>query len=1168
MKFSKLKKTVALLVCLTCMLSAMPLNVFATEEGQKTSGGASVNTQYGVGTQLSDQEKRNATLEGIRDGLGGSSKNSSLEEIEQLAISQGWIDSNGNLTDNAPEGTKESVFNAIEAAKDEKLYTTGDAKGAANFVAQDYENKTGEKLSEEALTNLEFVYSNSVYTDVDEQDAQWANANGQKIAFQIAVSPIVANMMTRAGYDDPVKFAQDLAAGKIDPTVAQDWEEWKKVNDVAANSNNGAGTHAKDDFMRDYFDKYPPASKNEWFTKYFNYILIQGQMIESLGGGYTLSVDDEGSLVFTSTDPGAAYRIFTISKYDMQINYTGFRAEYYRLYGENLSDEEIFKMITDYLQETKIIEEITSVVVDHDSYKEVLAYMNEAYTYIKEVTFTLSRADNKEIRHNEIPTITPQSFKENFIRFKDGNYYGTNVEMELKASGMSEAEQDLFKDLFEQPVFANDTHRRRATAYLYAYFCLEEWLCEVTGHPLEPSDTYLQFSQGTKIGRGQDAGWKVNGSRMTLTIDFYKSFVELSKVTGINVNDIIRNYMSDYTPSKWSQNGASAATSLDDIKISFTTHSGEIINNDTDYFGKNGRSTYTFGKGEVIGYVGFFDSNEESLPSFVSTKIKSYYSNNLSTIARELQEPTASVPQPGGIGRAYVAGQEPSSSAYWVSKEGKYLGTVHSETAFSKYFNGQRINTKMFKLGDETGTYGYVPFLVTERPEISSAFNVQVDAIEYTLFMPAQYTESRYSGETLIHPSWIYFSHREVPGMVKTITTTQDIVYLDTFNDAIENRHWGEEEGRYVKEFEKLSFKDPGYFLFFYGDLAGIEPVATQLDNAWNNIVQKNLRSDMLEYYSGYTYRKLNENGDGSFKNTDRLGAFPEFKQEPKKEMKEFLQVIEKEKHFNENIELQEKLKQYNFKYAVVENEEKGESYCYAIFGAALNYIETENFTDPHLCEGKINCRTVIDANGNKTETSDPAHQGHCKSCCKGNTYADPCPECTIYWDSRHICSKNDPNDLEPPHSHDDAKCCGYKVAYIKENYMPTVTFNDTHGNVVINSDYNKSNGIAQRIIGISDLGLNAMNGGVKTDHHRWAWASTFEAYPEGNGNDILDPIPPIDPTNPPSGGNPGSGGGGGGNPPNPGVTKPYPWPTPITPPGGLKLFAHIGKTIETFITV
>lgn len=1125
MKFSKLKKTVALLVCLTCMLSAMPLNVFATEEEQTTSGGASVNTQHGVGTQLSDQEKRNATLKGIRDGLGGNSKNCPLEEIEQMAISQGWIDSNGNLTDGAPRDIKESVSNTIEAAKNEKLYTTGDAKGAANFVAQDYEKKTGEKLSDETLANLELVYLNSVYTDVDEQDAQWANANGQKIAFQVAVNPIVANMMTRAGYDDPVKFSQDLAAGKIDPAVAQDWEEWKKVNDIAANSDNGAGTHAKDDFMRDYFDKYPPASKNEWFTKYFNYILIQGQMIESLGGGYTLSVDNEGNLVFTSTDPGAAVRIFTISKYDMQINYTGFRAEYYRLYGVNLSDEEIFKMITDYLQERDIIEKRISLVVDHDSYKEVLAYMNEAYTYIKEVTFTLTRADNKEIRHNEIPTITPQSFKENFIRFKDGNYYGTNVEMKLKASGMSKAEQDLFKDLFEQPVFANDTHRRRATAYLYAYFCLEEWLCEVTGHPLEPSDTYLQFSQGTKIGVGQDAGWKVNGSRMTLTIDFYKSFVELSKVTGINVNDIIRNYISDYTEPQWQEENSGY------LQISYTTHGGKL----KGYFGNTISASEVLKKANVEG--------SQNIGGW-------YYNCNIPKISRTIENPNPMNNKQYGIGRANT-GNTILTQAAWVTNPngGNYLGTVHSKTNFETYFNNQSINTSMFKLGDKTGVYGYVPFLVTNRPEISSAFNVQVDAIEYTLFMPCVFSETIKDPEndSIRHPSWIYFPHREVPSITTAATeafgASGGTCDLWDFKDATEENH---DDLEYTELYKKY-FTDPSYYLFFEegAKAAGVTPTTAALSSAREKLREYNLREDMLQYYAGFAYRKVHKGNSWDCK---YIGPFPGY---DSKSMAEFLADVAKQDNFTDDCPEALLLQKYNFSYATTTDPETNKTYCYAIFGPALTFNEGGLVPHDHS-----QCHMKDTDGDGVNDTIKHEHYSNEYGC------GHDCAYCEYYFDetNQHRCSKGTGRD------HLD-NCCVYVTPSVSGGAMPTILFNDTHGNLVINSNRQKSNNFAQPILGITDMGLNAINGGVKTDHHRWAWATTLEGIPDPDPDPDPEPTPPPpDPDpNPPTG---GGNGGGGGNPPNPGETKPYPWPTPITPPGGLKLFEHIGKVIETFITV
>ena len=627
---------------------------------------------------------------------------------------------------------------------------------------------------------------------------------------------------------------------------------------------------------------------------------------------------------------------------------------------------------------------------------------------------------------------------------------------------------------------------------------------------------------------------------MTLTIDFYKSFRNIANITGINVNDIIRNYMSDYSKPEWVKD-----TSMNDVlKTSFTTHDGTL---EGTYFG----SGY-FAKDEIPNAIGARD--------YDNITNDAYYSNTTQNINRTVSPQINNGDM--GIGNTYYK-NELYQKAYWGSGEGKYLGTVHSNTAFQKYFNNQKINTKMFKLGDNsTSIFGYVPFLVTNRPEISSAYNVQVDAIEYTLYMPAKASVPSINGKgedaVILNPSWIYFPHREVPAVYQGgYTTGYSTVPHWVYRDAIDIKHGGE-----TNELYKYYFKDDSYLLF-HESIGGSTPTKTALETMYSDLEKKNLRADMLQYFAGYAYRDVRKGNTW----VNNLGNFPGYIRE---DMKDFLEAVALQDNFTEDCAEAKLLKKYNFKYATVTDPETGKIYCFAIFGAALSYKEGGEDKHEH---GSCTSSTEIvynsdgsekkDANGNTVTKTETHHTSHCSTCCEGGVDGvSGCGDCEYYYDdaNKHKCSKGEGKGHKPD-------CCAYKTPEVSGGNMPTVTFNDTHGDVNP-SPIGNSNGYASILQGVNDLGLGAATGGIKSDHHRWAWPTTLEDIPDTDPDvdpnpDGTEPIPP-NPIKPSTGG----GNGGGGTTPDPYTVTPKPWPTPITPPNFLQLFDGKGIVIEDFISV
>lgn len=1106
MKFSKLKKTVALLVCLTCMLSAMPLNAFATEE---TENGVENMTFSTTDVNLSYTDEVGLILQVYK-----------VDDLDQLQSSHpGFFDESGNIDFNAVRSDTSNEGKKYRAARDELTKTTG-AQNNSNSIAEAvYRDKNGNDvpIDQEVVDTLARCYDEISWEKIPDDIKKKYNEDGVVPSAVGSVDEAVKVLMSEAGYTDTYTFVNDFLKGKGNSNIPDDvYDDFARYQNA---KNSPEEYYVKQGIVGN--TNYNPHQGID-FGQFCSYTAEMREYIEFCGGGDT-SIDGE-NLYLVADASGQESAVKNEVQFAISYDYEGFLIAWREL-NPGVTPEptlnEFLKACQDYLRGV-IIESQALVLKTEGNVLEVhdfFAY--ESYTYIRDVTFKLTRADGQSIKAQEVPKITPSEFKQKFLMLRDGDYSGQVISKVLLDEDKQQ-EEYLFED-----IFSTEEHRRRATSYIYAYFCLEEWLCEVTNHPLKDGVTTLYFKNNN--------GWDVRGNSMTLTIDFYKSVRNLSNMTGINCNDIIRNFMSDYKP------GSSANVKALEIQNTYTVHSGKIEGSGSYYFGTRGRtSKYPDTKDEFSKYGLNHQRGLRQLDF-------NYYSNKTTEINR-IVEYKMKEDYKNGIGVTTDFSGKMIDDAYWGSSYGPYLGTVHSGTAFESYFNNQKINTKMFKLGDDQGTYGFVPLLVTNRPELSSAYNVYVEATEYTLFMPAKLTQ-RKKGDGYAHPSWIYYPHREVPAITNALETAQQKVAYWDFRDATEKNHSAPEDERYKEDFEKMFFKDINYYLFF-NSVNGSTPTSIALNTSLEKKRKLNLRDDMLVYYSGFAYRIIGK-GDWTYKT-----SFPDLIEDVDTYTR-YLSVIGADKHFDENtnpaaIELKKK----GFSFATTTDPETGNTYCYAIFGPSLIFnTPGEEHKDDHECPDP---ESIYDENGVKIGEKPVDHKGHCSVC------VETCQSCIDYFgDGRHNSECTASCGEEEYRLHNG--CWFYFVPYVESKEMPTMTFNDMHGDVN-GSVISKSNGYASLIENVKDLGYNAVNGGVQTDKHVWSWPTTLESI--SGKDDPNPPIDPINPTKPPIKDNSGGGGGGGGTTPNPYDVTPKPFPTPITPPIGLKVTGSESVTIEDFDTV
>ena len=527
MKFKKVIAFMASLAILSTTFVSVPV-VAAENDNAPTINMALGNT----GTNLNENDfvaMAKANSGQIRDCLVGENKDTYVEMVAKGST---------------PYEAYKAVENNLSAGEAESITNLEVTKEQINAEVRTYtsKNPTTSKVSNEdayqfagvddASGNALMCDQSEVVIDVDRMNlsqsdaskldstgavvegAVCANSFAQNIACVYGLTSVAEVEAFLNGETDGCSIMDDVMPEAL-KSIRDQWRKYKTAYDpdnmALANQYLDGITRTLNGVMEEratIYNNINPTSGSQSIWTMVN---------SDDGSGYTIGVDPEtGDVVmYVTSGAGTESVLKTINLTHISVeNLEWLEEEYPDVPWRAINPREFIPFPDNPISGSAITKDVLNG--DSGTYVDQLGSAVESHFFIKNVTYTLTRSDNKMIHEKEIPECTGASFKEDFMKLRES-------ETDLWVDAVGEEKANELFQLYDQ------------------YFATEDLLMKKG--VLNDKDTYLVINRA------------VQGTKIVFTVDFEQTIknMALNAPAYQHTNgwlDLMRNYFSHFVDTR------------------------------------------------------------------------------------------------------------------------------------------------------------------------------------------------------------------------------------------------------------------------------------------------------------------------------------------------------------------------------------------------------------------------------------------------------------------------------------------------------------------------------------------------------------------------------------------------------------------------------------------